>query len=92
MRNNSSYRNLSIFELKFDLKSQGNFCELKSKKIHWKNVGTLDFSEIWPGSSWLHLIGRKNEFPTKGYQKFEFQSKREIRLILNFIFKFHFWI
>jgi hypothetical protein len=41
----------------------------------------LDFSEIWPASSLLHLIARKNHFLAKGYQKFEFQSKSEIGLI-----------
>jgi hypothetical protein len=44
-------------------------------------LGTWDFSEIWPASSWLHLIARKNEFLVKGDQKFEFHSKREIGLI-----------
>jgi hypothetical protein len=30
-----------------------------------ENLGTLDFDEIWPASSWLHLITRKIHF----YQK-----------------------
>jgi hypothetical protein len=46
-----------------------------------KNLGTLDFHEIWPASSWLHLIARKNQFPSKEDQKFEFHSKRKIGLI-----------
>jgi hypothetical protein len=29
-----------------------------------KNLGTLDFDEIWPASSWLHLAS-KNLFLTK---------------------------
>jgi hypothetical protein len=45
-------------------------------------LGTLDFNEIWPASSWLHLITRKNQFPVKEDQKVEFHSKREIELIL----------
>jgi hypothetical protein len=44
--------------------------------------GTLDFNEIWPASSMLHLIGRKNQFSAKEDQKFEFQPKRENELIL----------
>jgi hypothetical protein len=46
-----------------------------------KNLGTLDFDEIWPASSWLYLIARKNQFPSKEDQNVEFHSKREIRLI-----------
>jgi hypothetical protein len=44
-------------------------------------LGTLDFNEICPASSLLHLIARKNQFPAKEDQKFEFKSKREIGLI-----------
>jgi hypothetical protein len=44
-------------------------------------LGTLDFNNIWPESSLLHLITRKNQFPAKENQKLEFQSKREIGLI-----------
>jgi hypothetical protein len=44
-------------------------------------LGTLDFDEIWPASSWLHLIAKKNPFPSKEDQKFEFHSKRKFRLI-----------
>jgi hypothetical protein len=47
-----------------------------------ENLGTLDFDEIWPASSWLHLIARKNEFPSKDGQNFEFHSKRKFELIL----------
>jgi hypothetical protein len=54
---------------------------LKSKGNHWKNLGTLDFDEIWAASSWLHLIARKNQIPSKEDQEFEFHSKRQIRLI-----------
>jgi hypothetical protein len=46
-----------------------------------ENLGTLDFDEIWPASSWLHLLARKNQFPSKEDQKIEFHSKREFRLI-----------
>jgi hypothetical protein len=42
----------------------------------------LDFNKIWPASYLLHLIARKNQFLAKEDQKFEFQSKRENRLIL----------
>jgi hypothetical protein len=45
-----------------------------------ENLGTLDFDEIWPASSWLHLLARKIQFPSKESQKFEFLSKREFGL------------
>jgi hypothetical protein len=38
----------------------------------------LDFNEIWPESSSLHISARKNKFPSKEYQKVEFHSKWEI--------------
>jgi hypothetical protein len=41
----------------------------------------LDFDEIWPASSWLHLIARKNQFPSKEEHNFEFHSKRKFGLI-----------
>jgi hypothetical protein len=46
-----------------------------------ETLGTLNFNEIWPASSLLHLIARKNHFPAKEDQKVEFHSKREIGLI-----------
>jgi hypothetical protein len=45
-------------------------------------LGTLEFDEIWLKSSLLHLIVRKNKFPAKGDQKFEFPLKKECGLIL----------
>jgi hypothetical protein len=44
-------------------------------------LGTLDFNKIWPASSLLHLIARKNPFLVKEDQKVEFHSKWEIGLI-----------
>jgi hypothetical protein len=44
-------------------------------------LGTLDFNEICPASSLIHLIARKNQFPSKEDKFFEFHSKREIGLI-----------
>jgi hypothetical protein len=41
----------------------------------------LDFEEIWPESSLIHLIARKNPFLSKEDQKFVFRSKREFGLI-----------
>jgi hypothetical protein len=41
----------------------------------------LDFDEIGPASSFLHLIARENPFLSKEDEKFEFHSKREFRLI-----------
>jgi hypothetical protein len=52
------------------------------KKNSLENLETLDFNEIWLASSLLHLIARKNKFPAKGDQKFEFSLKMEVRLIL----------
>jgi hypothetical protein len=46
-----------------------------------KNLGTSDFDEIWPTSSLLHLVSRKNKSPTKANQKFEFPLKVEFGLI-----------
>jgi hypothetical protein len=46
-----------------------------------ENLGTLDFDEISPASSWLHLIAKKNQFPSNEDQKFEFHSKRKFGLI-----------
>jgi hypothetical protein len=54
--------------------------EIKEKKS-LENLGTLDFHKIWPASSRLHLIARKNPFLSKEDQKFEFHSKREFKLI-----------
>jgi hypothetical protein len=46
-----------------------------------EKLGILDFDEIWPASSWLHLIARKNQFPSKEDQNFEFHSKKKFILI-----------
>jgi hypothetical protein len=61
---------------------QGSFYELKMKKNSPENFGTLDFSEIWPASSMLHLIARKNQCPAKEDQELEFPLKMEFGLIL----------
>jgi hypothetical protein len=50
---------------------------LKSKENSLENLGILDFNEIRPESSLLHLIAKKIQFPSKGDPKFEFHSKRE---------------
>jgi hypothetical protein len=47
-----------------------------------ENLGTLNFDEIWPAISLIHLITRKNKFLSEADQKFEFHSKREFGLIL----------
>jgi hypothetical protein len=46
--------------MEFKLKSE-NFYELKFTE----NLGTLDFVEIWPASSLIHLIAMKNPFLSK---------------------------
>jgi hypothetical protein len=55
---------------------------LKLKKNSLEILGTLDFNEIWPAKFLLHLIARKNRFPAKEDQKFEFPLKMEFGLIL----------
>jgi hypothetical protein len=42
----------------------------------------LEFNEIWLTSSLLHLIAKKNKFPAKGDQKFEFPLKMGFGWIL----------
>jgi hypothetical protein len=45
----------------------------------------LEFDEIGLESSLLHLIARKNNFPAKGDQKFEFPLKIEFGLIFAIV-------
>jgi hypothetical protein len=78
--NNLSYRNFSRFELEFELKF-GEFLWVEIEGKSLKNLGTFDFKEIWPPSSLIHLIARKNQFPSKEDQKMEFHSKRKFGLI-----------
>jgi hypothetical protein len=54
-----------------------------SLKNSLENLGTLDFDEICPASSWLDLLARKNPFLTKEDHKVEFHSKMEFGLILQ---------
>jgi hypothetical protein len=44
-------------------------------------LGIWEFDETWPICSLLHLVARKNKFPTKMAQEFEFLSRREFGLI-----------
>jgi hypothetical protein len=46
-----------------------------------KILRTLEFVGIWPASSLPNLIVRKNKFPSKGDQKFEFLAGEEFGLI-----------
>jgi hypothetical protein len=39
------------------------------------NSCNFDFNEVWPASSLLHLIAKKNHFLVKEDQKVEFHSK-----------------
>jgi hypothetical protein len=52
-----------------------------SLEISLENLGTLDFNEIWPASSLIHVVAKKNPFLLKEDQKFEVHSKREFELI-----------
>jgi hypothetical protein len=60
------------------MKIQGSFYELKSKKIQWKIL------ELWISMKFSQqalcytLLPGKKSIPSKGDQKFEFHSKREI--------------
>jgi hypothetical protein len=49
-----------------------NFYELNFNRNLLEIHGTLDFNEIWPATSLLHHIERKNPFPVKEDQKIEF--------------------
>jgi hypothetical protein len=63
------------------MKIQRIFYELNANRNSLEILGTLEFNEIWQVSSLLHIIARKNEFPAKENQKFEFQLRRKIGLI-----------
>jgi hypothetical protein len=59
-----------------------------------KNLGTLDFDEIWLESSWLHLISRKKSIYIKEGSEIWIPVEKEIWIdftivwIWNFIFEF----
>jgi hypothetical protein len=48
------------------------FYELNFDRNSLKISRTLEFDEIWLARSLLHLIARKNQFPSKEDQNFEF--------------------
>jgi hypothetical protein len=52
-----------------------NFLFVEIKENSLENLGTLDFHEIWPAGSRLHLIARRNQFPSEEDQKVEFHSE-----------------
>jgi hypothetical protein len=56
---------------------------LKTRKINGKNLGNLEFDEIWPTSYLLYLVSKKNMFQVKMGQVFEFLFKGEFGLILR---------
>jgi hypothetical protein len=58
------------------------FYELNFNRNSLEILETLEFSEIWLTISLLHLIVRKNKFPVKGDQKFEFPLKMIFGLTL----------
>jgi hypothetical protein len=63
--NSIPYRNSPRFEMEFELKIRELLMSWNSLENSLENLGTLDFDEIWPASSWLHVIARKNHFPSK---------------------------
>jgi hypothetical protein len=44
-------------------------------------LGIWEFDETWSTCFLLHLVARKNKFPPKMAQEFEFLSRREFGLI-----------
>jgi hypothetical protein len=42
-----------------------------------ENSWGLEFDETWPTTSFVHLIEKKNKFPTNMGQQFEISSKVE---------------
>jgi hypothetical protein len=46
-----------------------------------KILGISELDEIRPANSMLHLMAKKNEFPSKGDQKLEFYLKMKFRMI-----------
>jgi hypothetical protein len=54
---------------------------LKKGKNGLENLGNLEIDEIWPTSSLLYLVSRKNKFQVNMGQGFEFLSKGECGLI-----------
>jgi hypothetical protein len=54
---------------------------LKSRNFLLKILGNFAFGEIWPTCSSLHLVARKNKFPAKADQNFEFPLKVGFGLI-----------
>jgi hypothetical protein len=47
-------------------------------------LGTLEFDETCPTAPLLHLISRKNKFPTNMDQKFEFLLNVEFGLFSQY--------
>jgi hypothetical protein len=48
-----------------------------------ENLGNLEFVEIWPTSSLLYLVSRKNKFQANIGEGFEFLFKGEFGLICD---------
>jgi hypothetical protein len=46
-------------------------------------LGNLEFDEIWPTSSLLHLVARRNKFQASIGQEFEFLLKVEFEIKKN---------
>jgi hypothetical protein len=54
---------------------------LNFKEIDWKILENLEFNEIWPTNSLLHVVPRRNKFQANMGQEFEFSLKVEFGLI-----------
>jgi hypothetical protein len=80
IRNNFPYKNFLRFRMTCEQNFRETFMSWKQGKIDWNFLGTRIF-ETWPITSFLHLIGRKDKFPAKADQKFEFLLNVEFGLI-----------
>jgi hypothetical protein len=62
-------------------KNSGKPLWVETKEYLNENSWGLEFDETWPTTSFVHLIEKKNKFPTNMGQQFEISSKVEFWLI-----------
>jgi hypothetical protein len=83
MRNNFVYKRFPRIWNRYWTKIQKSFYDLNFNRNSLEILRTLEFDKIWPTSSSLFLVSRKNEFQAKMDQGFEFLLKVEFGLILQ---------
>jgi hypothetical protein len=60
LRQGTTFLIESSLDSKWNLNENSwNFLCIEIEENSLKNLGSLDLHEIWPASSWLHLIARK---------------------------------